>query len=260
MTAQPSAAEIEDRLRSVKWFLRFEIVPGVFSPGLFDFHAESYADSLGIPERLDGLRALDIGTWDGPMAFELERRGAQVVALDIQYPDKTGFNIAKELKQSRVEYVRGSVYDLSRLLREPFDLVTFLGVYYHLKYPVLAFDNIASVTREGGTLCFSGECLISYAETLDNTPVPDVEDMGRSDVPIALCYPGIFKKEGNWTIPNLACIRSWLTTAGFELLSHEFLHDRESEPFPIQRVSGRAIRTGGPQTIEHPLVGVHFFK
>ena len=89
-----NAEEIKEKINSVKWFLSFEIIPGVVSPGLFPFNASDYADMLGIPKKLDGMRALDIGTWDGPMAFELEKRGAKVVALDIHSPDNTGFNIS----------------------------------------------------------------------------------------------------------------------------------------------------------------------
>ncbi len=31
------------------------------------------------------MRVLDVGTWDGFWAFEMERRGADVVALDVEH-------------------------------------------------------------------------------------------------------------------------------------------------------------------------------
>src|SRR6202022_1376214 len=41
----------------------------------------------GRPGRPAGKRALDVGTWDGFWAFEMERRGAaEVVAIDIEDP------------------------------------------------------------------------------------------------------------------------------------------------------------------------------
>jgi tRNA (mo5U34)-methyltransferase len=83
-------------------------------------------------------RVLEIGTFDGAIAFECETRGAKLTGLDIQDPSKTGFNVAKEIRQSRVDYVQGSVYDLAALFTEKFDYVFFLGVFYHLKNPVLA--------------------------------------------------------------------------------------------------------------------------
>lgn len=254
---------IQKKLGKVKWFLSFEIIPGVVSPGLFPFHASDYADRLGIPKVLDGMRALDIGTWDGAMAFELEKRGAEVVATDIQYPGKTGFNIAKRLSGSRIQYVRGSVYDLSRLLKSKlgtFDIVTYLGVYYHLKYPLLGFENIARVLKTNGQMYFSGECFVSYAETLKGEAFPGAGAFAASDVPIALTYPGIYKKEGNWVVPNVACIRSWMDAAGFQLDSCTLLHDPEVKPYPLQRVSCSARKIADVARKEHPLVGVDFFK
>ncbi len=35
-----------------------------------------------IPEDLHGARVLDIGTWDGWFSFEMEPRGAEVLAVD----------------------------------------------------------------------------------------------------------------------------------------------------------------------------------
>ena len=257
---EKNMAEIKEKLNKAKWFLSFEIIPGVVSPGLFPFHASDYADRLGIPKRLDGLRALDIGTWDGPMAFELEKRGAKVVALDIHNPDNTGFNIAKELKQSQVEYVQGSVYDLTKLLEGTFDLVTFLGVYYHLKHPLLGFENIALVLKMNGLMYFSGECFVSYAETLTGESMSDIEKFASSEVPIALAYPCYYKKQGDFFIPNIACIKSWMITTGFKLENYSILHDPLATPYPVQRVSCSAKKISENPVLEHPLVGVHFFK
>jgi tRNA (mo5U34)-methyltransferase len=255
-----SSEEIKEKINSVKWFLSFEIIPGVVSPGLFPFNASDYADMLGIPKKLDGMRALDIGTWDGPMAFELEKRGAKVVALDIHNPDNTGFNIAKELKQSQVAYVQGSVYDLTKLLKGAFDLVTFLGVYYHLKHPLLGFENIAHVLKMNGLMYFSGECFISYAETLTGESMSDVENFASSEVPIALAYPGVYKNQGNWFIPNIACIKSWMIATGFEFKNYSIVHDPKATPCPVQRISCKAKKNKATPITGHPLVGIDFFK
>ena len=75
------------------------------------------------------MRALEVGTWDGFWAFEMERRGAEVVALDLdderdldwpprrrpesfpQEPRGQGFAIASELLGSGVERHNLSVYE-----------------------------------------------------------------------------------------------------------------------------------------------------
>jgi tRNA (mo5U34)-methyltransferase len=113
---------------------KYEVEPGLFTPGQFlDLEPKLCLDELGVPQGLSGLRALDIGAWDGPFTFELERRGAQVTALDIQDPDITVFNAVKEIKNSSATYVRGSVYDALPENIGVYDVVLFAGVYYHLK-------------------------------------------------------------------------------------------------------------------------------
>src|SRR4051794_17657291 len=64
-----------------RWYHALELAPGPVTEGLFD--PRPYVGRYGLPERMDGTRALEVGTWDGLWAFELERRGAKVVALDL---------------------------------------------------------------------------------------------------------------------------------------------------------------------------------
>ena len=61
-------------INSVTWYHRFELRPGLLTPGVEDFHAGPICDSMSIPQDLTNKRALDIGSWDGPLAFEMERR------------------------------------------------------------------------------------------------------------------------------------------------------------------------------------------
>ena len=70
--------------RVPKWFHAFELLPGLVTPGRQVTRPREHLNHLGIDEDLRDARALEIGTWDGPVAFELERRGAKVIALDIQ--------------------------------------------------------------------------------------------------------------------------------------------------------------------------------
>ena len=93
---------VRQAIGQVRWYLSFEIVPGVITPGITAVDPKSRLELFGLPDDLRGARALDIGTWDGPVAFELERRGASVTALDIQDPNLTGFNTAKAILGSHV--------------------------------------------------------------------------------------------------------------------------------------------------------------
>src|SRR3954469_23487578 len=105
--------DVLERVREIGWYHVLDLGEGRATDGWFDLrpHVHRY----GLPERMDGMRALDVGTWDGFWAFEMERRGAEVVALDVddervldypprrrpkQFSDKprgAGFRLAKEI-------------------------------------------------------------------------------------------------------------------------------------------------------------------
>jgi tRNA (mo5U34)-methyltransferase len=103
-----------------------------------------------VPDNLEGKTVLDIGAWNGCFSFECARRGVDyVLGLGPDDPETTGFHLLKNtLKDPKVEYIRGSVYDLDSTKIATFDIVLFLGVIYHLRYPLLALDKIFDVCRE----------------------------------------------------------------------------------------------------------------
>ena len=106
---------------------------------------------LDLPQDLTGWSVLDIGAWHGYFSFECERRGAdRVLATDSFAWDRFGmeeFLAAHKRIGSRVEYRRLDVHDLDAGELGQFDLVLFLGVFYHLHNPMAALERIARVTR-----------------------------------------------------------------------------------------------------------------
>src|SRR5262245_15201321 len=54
---------------------------GVVTDGLFDLRP--FVGRYGLPDDLTGQRVLDVGTFDGFWAFEMERRGALVTSIDV---------------------------------------------------------------------------------------------------------------------------------------------------------------------------------
>ena len=84
MSERPSGAELRAGIEGREWYHSLELAPGVVTPGWFDLRP--VADRV-LPASVAGLRCLDVGTFDGFWAFELERRGAaEVVAIDILDP------------------------------------------------------------------------------------------------------------------------------------------------------------------------------
>src|SRR2546423_3261813 len=80
----PSSSELSSLVAERKWYHTLELAPGVLTPGWFD--TRSIAHSIPFPD-LTGKRCLDVGTFDGFWAFEMERRGAaEVIAIDLIDP------------------------------------------------------------------------------------------------------------------------------------------------------------------------------
>lgn len=150
------------------WYHSMELRPGEVTEGMFDLRP--YVERYGLPETLAGKRCLDVGTWDGFWAFEMERRGAEeVVALDLddqrlldwpprrrprEFPDEprgANFGVARDAFGSRVERVVLSVYEATPERIGEFDFVFCGSVLIHLRDQLLALERIAGVTRRGGT-------------------------------------------------------------------------------------------------------------
>jgi len=239
--------------RAPNWYHAFELMPGLVTPGILPIRPRDQLDCYGVADDLAGVNALEIGTMDGPIAFELERRGARVTALDIQDPSRTGFDTAKSILGSDVHYVQGSVYDLRRLFGEQrFDLVACFGVFYHLKNPVLAFEEIAGVMNDTAKLLLEGECLLNYAEDGSGRRVEKkpLAALTSDRLPLAMFYSGNYKGDDtNWFVPNLACLKEWLRASGLELKRHWVLSKSDVTP-PLQRMAGVAERIGSPP-VEH---------
>jgi tRNA (mo5U34)-methyltransferase len=139
--------EWRERFLQIGWWHSFELPDGSVIEGVSDLAAQKLRlAQFPIPGDLTGKRVLDIGAWDGWFSFEMERRGAEVVAIDRF--DNPRFHEIRERLGSRVDYRQIDIYDVNPRTLGCFDLVLFLGVFYHLKHPLLALERVCSVTRE----------------------------------------------------------------------------------------------------------------
>jgi tRNA (mo5U34)-methyltransferase len=198
-----AAAEFIERAEFV-WHQRYELVPGVWTPGVSDIPWLTRA--AGLPEDLSGRTVLDVGTTNAGTAFALERRGAErVVAVDIFDPEWFGVRALTEFLGSKVEYVQASVYELADRFPEPFDVVIFWGVLYHLRHPLLALDNLRAVTR--------GEASLETAVCDGELPR---RQRGRS---LARFYRRgeLSDDPSNWFAPTTVALEDWCGSSGFEV-------------------------------------------
>lgn len=169
-----SRAEAIDALRSrfdaIDWYHTQDLGEGLVTPGMFDLR--EYTGLYGIPEDLSGMRVLEVGTFEGFWAFELERRGADVTAIDVDriqdldWPARLrpqdndrrgeGFELIAAAKGSAVNRVGSSIYETSpEKLGGRFDLVFCGSVLIHLRDPMLALERMASLCS--GRLIFADE-------------------------------------------------------------------------------------------------------
>jgi tRNA (mo5U34)-methyltransferase len=188
---------------SFVWHQRFELVPGVETPGAHDL--ETLFRLASLTGDLTGKTALDIGTSNGGAAFLLERLGAdRVVAVDIYPPEWFGFHELREFLGSRVEYVQGTTYDLSRALgHETFDVVLFWGVLYHLRHPLLALDEVRAVV--------SGDGQVSIETAVCDGELPFVADLSAARFHRRDELAG---DPSNWFVPTIACLQDWCASSG----------------------------------------------
>ena len=167
---------------------------------------------FGVPEDLRGKRVLDIGCWDGWFSFEMERRGAEVVAADIV--ERETFGVAREALGSQVEFVLSDVYHLTPDLVGRFDIVLFLGVLYHLKHPLLALERVCALTTD---LALVESFVID--DGLDPEAAPMLEYYENEE---------LLGRFDNWCGPNTACVEAFCRTAGFATVESRGVTDQRA--------------------------------
>ena len=200
--------DVQKQIDSVEqWFHRYEVVPGVVTPGVYD--PAPLLELLPLPEDLSGKRVLDIGARDGFFSFEAERRGADVVAMDFMPPERTGFGVGAQLRGSSVEYRVDNVYNLSPERHGEFDLVLCLGVLYHLRNPLLALDRIWGICK--GDMLLETQIRPGRARR--------VGGIAEEREPLMEFHPddSLNADPTNWWSPNPAALRAMLESACFEV-------------------------------------------
>jgi len=206
------------------WFHAIDVGDGLVTPGRCSLdYQRQIVEAMQLPDDLSGARVLDVGTYDGFFAFECEKRGADVVAVDIHPQDCRCFALAKHLLGSRVRYEQMDVYALDAdALGGMFDYVLCFGVYYHLRHPFVALDRLWTVTR--GDLLLETHVIDERFLLSDGTTIRlgDV-DPRLSQTPLYRFYRfnELSNDYSNWFGGNIAAVIESLSSAGFaaELLS-----------------------------------------
>ena len=217
----PQRALLEDIARLGPWFHNLHLPDGTqTAPGhlLGDFPAVKWRQiAPWIPANLAGWRVLDIGCNAGFYSFELAYRGAEVTAIDIDphYLEQARWAAAQFGLSERIRLHRASVYQFAQA-REPFDLVCFLGVLYHLRHPLLALDILRDVTRRQmilQTLTMPGEDVLRPPESFELDERALLKQPGWPAM--AFIERALEDDPTNWWAPNHACVEALVRAAGF---------------------------------------------
>jgi len=200
---------------------------GVIDGTCFDLRGreEDYLGNISV----DGKRVLDVGTASGFNCFYLEKKGAEVIALDISpeqdwdiipYPDKniqiekqnrnkrtTGLNnafwLAHRLNNSKAKLIHGTIYEDFLHKIGPVDVSIICSILLHTRDPFRALTNILSFTKETAVITE-----INYN---------NLNDMG----PILSFAPSLKKNQHQdvWWRFTPDILQTFLGMAGFKITS-----------------------------------------
>lgn len=228
---------LRDRVEAVPWYHTFDFGNGIVTRAIFDHRR--VVSRLPLPASLAGQRCLDLASADGFFAFEMARRGGEVVSVDLEsaagqdYQGVSGprpgeettgarqrFEIVREATGLEVERLDLNLYDVSPERLGTFDFVFMGNILLHLADPARVLRNVRAVTT-GRFVSFE---TISLPLTLL-----------RPWAPSAALSPF---DEPRWWTPNRAAHERLLVATGFEI---------ERRVFPILQPFGSGFKARAPR-------------
>ena len=220
-------------LAKLGYYHSIELPDGRVIPGIQALETQrARIAQFPIPQDLRGKRVLDIGAWDGWFSFEMERRGAEVVAVDAT--KRTRFLEAKAMLGSKVEHVVADITYLTPKQAGYFDIILFFGVLYHLKHPMLALERVCELTTDLA-------CIESYV----------IDEQPDGTVPAMEFYEGtqLAGQFDNWVGPNISCLMAMCRTAGFARVEFKGVVDHRAHVICHRKWADTPRSGAGPDLI-----------
>ena len=212
-----STSELKKMIDSVpEWYHTFKF-DNLITPNAHTDEIYQNWISQAIPLNLENKSILDVGKADGYYSFLCEHRGAKkIVATDFSPDLFPGFSTTQKILNSKVEY-RNLLVQYLEKIGENFDIVLFLGVYYHLSNPILALEKIFKFVTDhvifSGPILNSDDPLMAYYGPLELHPNDD----------------------SNWWVASPSCIIQCAKRIGFTsatmISSKDIWGNEENNPF-----------------------------
>lgn len=201
-----------------------------------------------LPQDLSGATVLDIGCNGGFYSLELKRRRAgRVLGVDVDDRYLNQARFAAAVLGLEIELQKHSVYDIDQIPGQ-FDYVLFMGVFYHLRYPLFALDKVIKKVRQ--KLIFQTMIRGSLHTPVlqENYHFWNKQVFEQPDFPcmyfIEKSYAG---DPTNWWIPNHGGMEAMLRSSGLEIESHPEPETWVCTPKSVQRE--------GKFLLDHELAG-----
>ena len=195
-----------------------------------------------IPEDLSGKTVLDVGGNAGYFSIQMKLRGAKRCVLVEPYREFAAqAAFAAGEFGIELEVVNEDVHTYCLTTEERFDYVLFLGLFYHLKYPVLVLDRLAEMTKE--RIVFH-----SYSVEAGGGSAPDLErdldrvddaEIDKSDFPAMKFIERRYNDDPtNWWFPTRTALEPLIRSAGLKVVARPHAQLIVAEP---ERPLGKVV-------------------
>ncbi len=228
-----------------EWFHNLDLHGVHTAPNHFlgDFPSVKWKNiATAIPENLTGATVLDIGCNAGFYSIEMKKRGAaRVLGIDVDDRYLSQACFAAETLGLKIEFEKRSVYEVDSIPGQ-FDYVFFLGVFYHLRYPLFALDRVAQKIK--GKLIFQSMIRGSEQARLweKNYHFWNKEIFEDRDFPSMYFIEHSYANDPtNWWIPNRPAAEAMLRSTGLRIVDHPEAETWVCIPEEVTR-NGRTIQ------------------
>lgn len=221
----PAGQQLAQQISDLgEWFHNLDLHGVPTAPGHFlgDFPNIKWRNIAGaIPQDLSGAEVLDVGCNAGFYSLEMKKRGAaRVLGIDVDDRYLKQAHFAAKTLNAQIEFQKCSVYETDQIPGQ-FDYVLFMGVFYHLRYPLFALDKLIKKVR--GRLIF--QTMVRGSDDLkewaEDYPFWHTQIFADPNFPAMYFIEKSYSHDPtNWWIPNRPAVEAMLRSSGLEIESH----------------------------------------
>ena len=222
-----SAAADKKKIRELGWWYQdFELPSSVRTgsgkPPSYRPSERWHVLEPYIPEDITGKSVLDVGGNSGYFSIQMKLRGAKRCVLVEPYTEFTNqARYAANAFDVELDIVNEDVHTYCLTTEERFDYVLFLGLFYHLKYPVIVLDRLAEMTKEK---------MYFHSYSVGDKDLPNFEsslggevvdmDITESDFPKMKFIETLYGSDPtNWWFPSHTVLEPLIRSAGLEVIA-----------------------------------------